>query len=100
MDVTTRTDAAAFLKINSDNTLTFYNSYDKNVFFGEWSLLTCKTVENKFGEKVPESVIAIIINKQKTLATYRDKRLTFDYPTNLYGRRYKRLWYLKMGMKR
>jgi hypothetical protein len=100
MDSTNGKEAAKFLKINSDNTFTLYNSYEKKGLLGEWKILTCRTIENNLGENVPESIIEFKINKQKSLAAYCDRRLTFEYPKNLYGERYKVLWYVKLNMKR
>ena len=100
MDSTKGKEAAKFLRISSDNTFTLYNSYEKKGLSGEWKILTCKTVENNLGENVPEYIIEFKISKQKSLATYRDRRLTFDYPKNLHGERYKDLWYVKLNMKR
>lgn len=93
-------DAAEFLKINADNSFTLYNIYEKNGLSGEWKILTCKTVENNLGENVPESIIEFTINGHKSLAKYRDGRFTFDYPKNLYGERYKALWYVKISIKK
>lgn len=99
-DSTKGKDAAKFLKINSDNSFTLYNIYEKEGLSGEWKILKCKTVENNLGENVPESIIEFTINRQKSLAKYRDRRLTFNYPKNLYGERYKGLWYVKINIKK
>lgn len=99
-DSTKGKDAIDFLKMSSDNKFTLYKSYEEKGLQGEWKILSCKTVENNLGENVPESIIEFKINKKRSLATYRDYRLTFDYPKNLYGDRYKSLWYVKINMKR
>jgi hypothetical protein len=100
IDSTKGKHAAEFLKISSNEKFTFYDSYEKRGVEGEWKILSCKTVENNLGEYVPESKIEFKINNQKSLATFRDRRLTFDYPKNLYGDRYKSLWYVKLNMKK
>lgn len=99
-DSTKGKDASEFLKISSDNKFRLYERYEEKGLQGEQKILSCKTVENNLGEDVPESIIEFEINKQKSLATFRDRRLTFDYPKNLYGERYKCLWYVKLNMKR
>ena len=96
-DSTKGRDAAKFLHLNKDNTFTLYKEYDKVGVSGEWKILSCKIVENNLGERVPEFILEFKINNQENKATYRDRRIIFGYPEDLYGGRYRSLTYVNLN---
>jgi len=89
--------ALDFLKIDSNSTFKLYDVNGENNLNGTWRIISCQTVENNLGERVPESILEFEIESQKTKAKYRDGRLTFQYPNDFYQGRYKTLWYVKLN---
>lgn len=99
-DATKGREAITFLTLNSDYTFSLIDSYEKTGVSGSWKILSCQTVKNNLGERVPESILEFKLNNKKIKATFRDTRITFVYPEDLYDGRYKSLWYVKLNMKK
>lgn len=92
--------AISHIKLYRDNTLALSEPKLKVENVGKWRIISCETVENNLREKVPESILEFEIDQKKTRARYRDGRITFEYPEDLYGGRYQTLWYVKINNKR
>jgi hypothetical protein len=86
-----------FLKIDSNSTFKLYDVNEENILNGTWKIISCQTVENNLGERVPESILEFEIESRKNKAKYRDGRLTFQYPNDFYQGRYKTLWYVQLN---
>ncbi|SHJ22610.1 hypothetical protein [Flavobacterium terrae] len=99
-DSTKGREAISFLKLHRNYTFSLIDSYKKSGVSGKWKIISCETVENNLGKRVPQSVLEFEIDNKKNKATYRDGRITFEYPEDLYGGRYKSLWYVKLNISK
>lgn len=98
-DTTKGTVAFQYFLIQPDNSFKIFDDESDVKMSGTWKLVNYQTTKNNLGKNVIEFIIEFTSNNHKTKGTYRENRLTFNYPNDIYKGRYKSVWYIKLREK-